>query len=496
MNHPPHVVIAYSHAERADLRALTQELDALVALRRITYWAEDALRMADEVDDRFYDEVRRADVVVGLVTTAWLNSAYVRTPLLDAVASGEQQFVAALLEPCPWRRVAWLSEPEVPFVSAPPLHGSGGVRPVGWRALVDAVAVAADHTATVRGTTLPLRATWQQPTAPPSCPRRALRALLASRDPGIRVEALAVDVTAPGRGVWRAEVEVGPRAFALESQLRLLERMADAVGDRLSVESSPMLTRTRFVETGEVVFALGDDGAVDPASLRLRSHLFEDLASMVAVPTPVGVANGKRVTLPHYSLGRFQTTSAMYCLVTGESPSCFADDPWQPVECVSWYDAVRFCNALSRLVGRRSAYAVGDETEPSVAPVEGADGFRLPTEQEWEVACRAGRTRAIPRGVAPASADGHAWHFGNADGSTHPVGQKSANPWGLYDMAGNVWEWCSEPSGAPLRDRPLRGGSWLDDPTALRPAVRRRRHPNTRECDAGFRVAAAMRSHW
>ena len=115
-----------------------------------------------------------------------------------------------------------------------------------------------------------------------------------------------------------------------------------------------------------------------------------------------------------------------------------------------------------------------------------ADGYRLPTEAEWEYACRAGTT-----GARYGELDAIAWHRGNSAGRIHKVGAKEPNAWGIHDMLGNAWEWCwdlydSEVYGSY---RVLRGGGWSDEHWSCRASVRRRSHPTFHIEDLGFRVA-------
>jgi formylglycine-generating enzyme required for sulfatase activity len=137
-------------------------------------------------------------------------------------------------------------------------------------------------------------------------------------------------------------------------------------------------------------------------------------------------------------------------------------DPTRPVESVSWEDAVAYCAALTereREAGRIAANAV----------------YRLPTEAEWEYACRAWTSTRFSYGDDPGYTNltHYAWYYDNSEGQTHPVGQKLPNPWGLHDMHGNVWEWCQDrfdyyaggialdPQGPSVgSDRVVRGGSW------------------------------------
>jgi formylglycine-generating enzyme len=187
------------------------------------------------------------------------------------------------------------------------------------------------------------------------------------------------------------------------------------------------------------------------------------------------------VELAPYQLGVVPVTQDAYFRVTGLRPSTIPGDQL-PVESVSWWDAVRFCNALSDGAGLRPAYRLEDDVEWDLC----ADGYRLPTEAEWEHACRAGTS-----GPRYGTLDDIAWHRGNSGEQPHDVGGRQPNAWGLYDMLGNVWEWCWDVYDAEVYGtyRVLRGGGWFDEHWSCRASVRRRSHPTLRIDDVGFRVA-------
>ena len=141
------------------------------------------------------------------------------------------------------------------------------------------------------------------------------------------------------------------------------------------------------------------------------------------------------LTRPFY-MGVYEVTQHQYERVMRKNPSHFKG-PQNPVENISWDDAVTFCLTLSALPEEKAAGRV----------------YRLPTEAEWEYACRAGTTTAYSFGDNESELEQYAWFDRNSNNSTYPVGQKKANPWGLYDMHGNVREWCRDlydvyPSGA------------------------------------------------
>ncbi|MBU0753890.1 MAG: SUMF1/EgtB/PvdO family nonheme iron enzyme, partial [Planctomycetes bacterium] len=144
-----------------------------------------------------------------------------------------------------------------------------------------------------------------------------------------------------------------------------------------------------------------------------------------------------KATVSSFWLDRYPVTQSLFQRVMGKNPSQFQGDD-RPVENVSWYDAVEFCNRLSEIIGREPYYKIEGK---EVSRIETADGFRLPTEAEWEYACRAGTTTKYWSGDSEKDLDRVGWYYKNSGGETHPVREKPANPWGLFDMHGNVWEW-------------------------------------------------------
>ncbi len=211
---------------------------------------------------------------------------------------------------------------------------------------------------------------------------------------------------------------------------------------------------------------------------------------MVAIPPGQVTLSDRRtqrswpVELAPYELAAFPITQERYAQVTAQRPSAARGD-LLPVEGVSWLDAVRFCNALSQCEGLAPAYRLHAGVEWDAS----ADGYRLPTEAEWEHACRAGTT-----GPRYGPLDEIAWHRGNAQERIHEVGGKRPNEWRLYDMLGNVWEWCWDIYDAEVYGtyRVLRGGGWSDEHWSCRASVRRRSHPTFRIDDVGFRVARSV----
>jgi formylglycine-generating enzyme required for sulfatase activity len=186
-----------------------------------------------------------------------------------------------------------------------------------------------------------------------------------------------------------------------------------------------------------------------------------------------------------FYLGATPVTQAQYmALMGGENPSHFKEDPSLPVENLDWHQAVAFCDALSKRLGHK---------------------VRLPRESEWEYACRADKRTRFWSGDSEEALAKVGWYDKNSESKTHPVGQRPANPWGLLDMHGNVWEWCADsygpytaaaeivdprqdpadPGGA---DRVIRGGCYWSEAWGCRSAFRFWRTAGDRYDNQGFRV--------
>ncbi len=193
------------------------------------------------------------------------------------------------------------------------------------------------------------------------------------------------------------------------------------------------------------------------------------------------------VDLRSCGMGAAPVTQALYAAVTGSAPSAHAEAGC-PVESVSWLDAVLFCNRLSGRQRLAAAYVMSDDGRDADEVPE-ADGYRLPTEAEWEYACRAGT-----QGPRYGELGDIAWFAGNSGGRPQPVGGKRANAWGLYDMLGNVWEWCSDRYDPEVYGayRIFRGGGWADRERGCLATNRRRSHPTFRIDDLGFRVCRTL----
>jgi len=164
-------------------------------------------------------------------------------------------------------------------------------------------------------------------------------------------------------------------------------------------------------------------------------------AKVSALPSLTSLSGGTLVLVPAGPAGQFYidvhpVTQEIYQKVMGVNPSK-QKNPQAPVAGVQWVDAVRFSNKCSEAEGLEPCYDL-----KTWACDASRSGYRLPTEAEWEVACRAGSTARYPFGDDASQLGRHAWTKSNSEGKVRPVGQKEPNAWGLYDMLGNAWEWC------------------------------------------------------
>lgn len=236
---------------------------------------------------------------------------------------------------------------------------------------------------------------------------------------------------------------------------------------------------------------------IPPGSFRMGSPSNEvERSTWEGLPTPVIIRRG-------YWMGRHEVTQGEYREVTGINPSHFTpangypENLALPVDTVSWAEAVAYCGQLTsrdRAAGR----------------IPSGSLYRLPTEAEWEYACRAWTSSMFSYGDDPGYANlaNYAWYDANSGGFfPHPVEQKLPNPWGLYDMSGNVFEWCHDwfaedvnsggikvdPQGpASGTNRILRGGSWFFSARRCRSAYRGSIAPDSRDRQIGFRVVLSV----
>lgn len=193
------------------------------------------------------------------------------------------------------------------------------------------------------------------------------------------------------------------------------------------------------------------------------------------------------VNIKPFLLDKYPMTNELYYAVTQKNSITYNGDR-RPVVNISWIEAITFCNLLSQEVGLKECYTISNNSENIVCDWE-SDGYRLSTEAEWQYACKAG-TSTYRYGEI----DSIAWFNENSEGKVHEVGWKKPNEWGLYDMLGNVWEWCWDLYDEKVYGtyRIFRGGSWAEEARGCGASCRRRSHPTFSIDDLGFLIARSL----
>ncbi|PEB47699.1 hypothetical protein CON65_22255 [Bacillus pseudomycoides] len=193
------------------------------------------------------------------------------------------------------------------------------------------------------------------------------------------------------------------------------------------------------------------------------------------------------VEIKPFYLAKYTVTEELYTIIMRKKFLTMTEVQ-KPVVNVSWIDAVNFCNLLSDALGYDKFYDFDNESKAVVCNYS-TNGFRLPTDAEWQYACK-----AKSKGYRYGEIDEIAWYKDNSNEQVHEVGEKKPNEWGLYDMVGNVWEWCWDLYDAETFGtyRIIRGGSWAEEERGCGATCRRKSMPDFYIDDIGFRIARSI----
>lgn len=235
---------------------------------------------------------------------------------------------------------------------------------------------------------------------------------------------------------------------------------------------------------------VGDNMILVPSGVEMMRDFHDNQKwissnSKMSIPGRKGSLNEvkQEVKLNAFYLSKFPVTADLYHSIMSENRDF--SDKGVPIVNVTWFDAIHFCNSLSLAKGLNPCYKVGTHEDEVVCDWS-QNGYRLPTDAEWQYACR-----ASSKGYRYGELDDIAWYEENSQSKIHEVGGKAANNWGFYDMLGNVWEWCwdlydEERYGSY---RVFRGGSWAEESRGCGVTCRRRSSPDFKIDDLGFRIA-------
>ena len=261
-------------------------------------------------------------------------------------------------------------------------------------------------------------------------------------------------------------LQVGADTAAVEA---VAKARAELDAERIVAEAESLIAKAKAMAAAEAIVERSGD---EKASVGCQSN----------TTLCVGTLAGSMVMIPGqgYAICKYEVTQAIWEEVMGANPSRFKG-PNLPVEEVSWNDCQEFIKKLNAL-----------------PEVQGAGfTYRLPTEKEWEYACRAGSTGdycklADGTEITESTLGEVAWYSSNSGSKRHPVGQKKPNAFGLYDMHGNVWEWCEDFYRAGDSYRVDRGGSWCNASSRCAAGYRDNYYPDYRNYCLGFRLAASQ----
>ncbi len=270
------------------------------------------------------------------------------------------------------------------------------------------------------------------------------------------------------------------------------------VSEKWFIKGKQLIT----AENGPIPFLVTDcnSNIIKNIDFQLRKHSsFLDLRSKRRNILDNFLESFVQIPEKKYSMQKTPVTQELYEKIIGEKPSTFECED-NPVENVSWYDAVYFCNKLSEFFGLEPVYFVdgkknisewnyvpntGDSIPTKIIQDKNANGFRLPTIKEWQYAAN-GNQNYIYSGSDNLNEIG--WCRDNCNSQIHPVAQKNPNGYGLYDMSGNIWEWCWDFSEEHYKHHSLCGGSWIDEESDCLVTAQIYNSACFRFCNIGFRV--------
>lgn len=461
------VFIGYSRTDNDYLQALKKHLTPLEKAKSINVWYDGDLSPGDEWDAKIKDNLATADLILLLISSDALASDYFHdTEMEKALQRHEQKeaiVIPIIVRPCLW------DDTRIHKLQALPQDGKAIIL---WQHRDEA------YDNIVRGI------------------RVAIENLLKTREIKTQLATLKASIL---QLLEQNDLEQAQQILQKAHALKLLDPELDKLQTNWQRLEDKRLEQERLEQEH-----LEKEQQRQAHIAKLPQPIQQLLNDLVAVESGtfmMGSPNTEadrrdneyqhRVTLSSFYMGKYQVTQAQWQAIMGSNPSYFKGDNL-PVENVSWDDIQVFLEKLNTLY--------------SLSPPLGGQGggfFRLPTEAEWEYAARGGNKSQGYTYAGSNNLNEVAWYDDNSNNKTHPVGQKKPNELGIYDMTGNVWEWCRDwyaddyysksPSSNPENTttatyRVLRGGSWINYAVYCRVAYRSNYTPSIRINDFGFRL--------
>ena len=279
------------------------------------------------------------------------------------------------------------------------------------------------------------------------------------------------------------------------SLVALEEKSFTLTNDTLIIiaEGATPVTMGSFINSNKTYTAMG-------VSFTMKA--FDAVTNVVLGDDEQSNNKKHRVSLSAYYIGKTEVTQELWKAVMGNNPSKFTRSAKNPVEMVSWFECIEFCNKLTQTVmgAEHCVYTISGTHANDITANFDKKGFRLPTEAEWEYAARVGTLNKYAGCNIEEALGEYAWYKDNSEDKTHMVGTKKANWYGLYDMSGNVREWCwdrytkdmpndvQDPVGVGTANPVWRGGAWRDDTSSCVCTYRRYQSPNAHNYDLGLRL--------
>lgn len=480
---PPKVFISYSHKDERWKERLIKHLQVLQKEALLDPWDDRRIEFGDDWKARITEAINSATAVVLLVTVDFLSSKFITTEeiplLLKRRANDGMRIFPVIVGDCPWRSVSWLSPTQ-----SRPKDGKALASPYG-NARDQALSLIAQEIADLLNS--PSAVVTSSSASSPDTSQSFKHVIeegpgkLSVDSPLFPPHPLVLkwgQLGGPSNWMWLRRRSnwawlVGGSALILAILFGVMRSYNSA--------PVPLPLPSPSIATSSFTDNLGDGVKLEMVNLSggeftMGSNEYDEMPP-------------HQVKVSPFAIGKYEITQAQWEAMMGRNPSKFRGDNNRPVEQVSWNQAQEFIKRLR------------DRTRNQT--------YRLPTEAEWEYAARAGSKGRYSFGDDPNRLSDYAWFERNSGGKTHPVGQRLPNTWGLFDMHGNVVEWCQDwydenyykqsprenPQG-PLSGvgRVLRGGSWKLPAIDCRSTGRGNDPPDDHYDDIGFRVVCVAKT--